>query len=371
MPVSSTMVEHRGPGEPLLVRASDGPSCRSWTAISSGSSFLAQAMTPKPSETSDSARVEAEHRGVQLGLTVVAGLVLPGPARCRPPTKASAGQAEPARAAARSTRSTRFSALVPGTGNLRRVVHDLHAVAAGRPRGPGRTGCSVGSSTSKSSAGRAVRSDGGRASLMTSPQSTASMKTSAAMPTRKMTRPSGTGPSRPMPPAARVAVSPLQRLDVGDDRLLLLRGELVVAEDRHVLRAGQHRGVDLSGRSPASSDGAYLPEDSAPPRPAKSWQDEQLSRNSSPPRGRVVAAQRQSSSAGISGPPPSDWMYAPMLAAPAVGRRACGVLRSDWASWPGQRHPAGADLELDRGRADADQARARGPARPARCARGR
>src|SRR5215210_4707424 len=37
----------------------------------------------------------------------------------------------------------------------------------------------------------------------------------------------------------------LDRLDVVDDRALLLRRELVVAEHRHVLRAGEHRGVDL------------------------------------------------------------------------------------------------------------------------------
>src|SRR5919112_611753 len=64
--------------------------------------------------------------------------------------------------------------------------------------------------------------------------------------------------------AARVGLL-LDRLDVVDDGALLLRGELVVPEDGHVLRAGQHRGVDLGGvgvleaRSPlAGGEGAAL-----------------------------------------------------------------------------------------------------------------
>src|SRR5690606_41261898 len=35
-------------------------------------------------------------------------------------------------------------------------------------------------------------------------------------------------------------------VEVGDDDSLLRRAELVVAEDRHVLRAGQHRRVDVA-----------------------------------------------------------------------------------------------------------------------------
>src|SRR5215218_3564897 len=41
--------------------------------------------------------------------------------------------------------------------------------------------------------------------------------------------------------AARV-LHAVDRLDVIDDRALLLGRQLVVAEDRHVLRAGEHRG---------------------------------------------------------------------------------------------------------------------------------
>src|SRR5687768_17116271 len=44
--------------------------------------------------------------------------------------------------------------------------------------------------------------------------------------------------------AARV-LHLLDRLEVVDDRALLLRRQLVVAEDRHVLRAGEHGAVDL------------------------------------------------------------------------------------------------------------------------------
>src|SRR5919205_41040 len=43
--------------------------------------------------------------------------------------------------------------------------------------------------------------------------------------------------------AARVGLL-LHLLDVVDDGALLVGGELVVPEHRHVLRAGQHRGVD-------------------------------------------------------------------------------------------------------------------------------
>src|SRR5205814_9030993 len=40
----------------------------------------------------------------------------------------------------------------------------------------------------------------------------------------------------------------LYRADVVDDRELLVRRDLLVTEDRHVLRAGDHRFVDLCRR---------------------------------------------------------------------------------------------------------------------------
>ena len=131
------------------------------------------------------------------------------------------------------------------------------------------------------------------ASLMTSLRSTGSISMIAPMPTTQMTRPSGTGPSRPMPSCRPGPLVALLRLDVGDDRLLLARGQLVVAEHRHVLRAGQHRGRRSPCRWRRSAAARTCPADSAPPWPVKLWQDAQLSRNSSPPSARsgVVAAQ--------------------------------------------------------------------------------
>ena len=66
----------------------------------------------------------------------------------------------------------------------------------------------------------------------------------APMPTTQMTRPSADRADAADAGAARVGLL-LDGLDVVDDRALLVGGELVVTEDRHVLRAGQHRRVDL------------------------------------------------------------------------------------------------------------------------------
>src|SRR6266545_4062784 len=57
-----------------------------------------------------------------------------------------------------------------------------------------------------------------------------------------------------------------------------------------------------------SRPGACLPEDSAPPRPAKLWHCAQLSRNSSPPSPR--SPPRRLSPTGSRGPPPIDCTYA-------------------------------------------------------------
>ena len=59
--------------------------------------------------------------------------------------------------------------------------------------------------------------------------------------------------------AAGVVVVAAHRLDVGDDVLLLLRRELPVGELRHVLRAGEHRRVDLALRRRVERSGRTCP----------------------------------------------------------------------------------------------------------------
>ena len=135
---------------------------------------------------------------------------------------------------------------------------------------------------------------------------------------------------------------------------LLLGRELVVAEDRHVLRAGQHRGVDLPVGRRAQARGELARGERAAAA-AEGVAGEQLIRNSSPPLGDARRSGAGCRPAGTCGPPPSSWMYWPSW-------RTCssvktGGLRSRLGLLAGHRHPAGADLELDRGRADADQAR--------------
>ena len=109
--------------------------------------------------------------------------------------------------------------------------------------------------------------------------------TTAMMPMTQIARPSVAGPKPPRP--SRRAPSPrADVLDVGDDVALLLRRQLPVGELRHVLRAGDHRGVDLLlvGRGQRRRELAAT--ESAPPRPVKLWQEAQFSRNSSLNRGR-------------------------------------------------------------------------------------
>ena len=71
---------------------------------------------------------------------------------------------------------------------------------------------------------------------------------SAASPTIQATRPSLTGPMKPrLKPPGRGLL--LRRLEVGDDVPLVLRGDRLVVEDRHRLRAGEHGLEDVRAAS--------------------------------------------------------------------------------------------------------------------------
>ena len=83
--------------------------------------------------------------------------------------------------------------------------------------------------------------------------------------------------------------------------VLGLGGDVVVAEDRHRLRPGHHRLVDVLALDVALSVGAYLPRVSAPPEPAKLWHIAQLTRNSSPPSATSPPSRLCSSASGIGG----------------------------------------------------------------------
>jgi len=123
----------------------------------------------------------------------------------------------------------------------------------GSPRGPGGTG-SIGSrgDTIRSSwptnlRGRSPRSALlGRRHLARAPIQTAAI-TQTPIPTSQPTRPSGTGPIRPSaaPPGSACE---RKRGDVVDDVALLVRGQRLVTEDRHVRGTGDHRFVDVLGR---------------------------------------------------------------------------------------------------------------------------
>ena len=52
--------------------------------------------------------------------------------------------------------------------------------------------------------------------------------------------------------------------------------------------------------------GAYLPSESAPPRPAKLWHWAQLVRNSTPPVARSASLVSRSDAVGMAGPGPSE-----------------------------------------------------------------
>ena len=71
---------------------------------------------------------------------------------------------------------------------------------------------------------------------------------SAPRPKIQTNRPSGTGPRLPSVEAAGVWLRGVDRVEVGDDVLLVLGVDVGVVEDRHRLRAGQHGLVDVLAR---------------------------------------------------------------------------------------------------------------------------
>ena len=138
-------------------------------------------------------------------------------------------------------------------------------------------------------------------------------------------------------------------------RFFCVRGELVVAEHRHVLRAGQHRGVDLlvggvvqrrralAGRQRrALARGAVA---------GRAVEPEQLAAV-----GDARRRCRAGCPSGCVGPPPIGLDVGARAARSAPRRTSLPCARV--GALPGERHAAGGDLEVDRRAADADQRRA-------------
>src|SRR5690606_14191727 len=145
-------------------------------------------------------------------------------------------------------------------------------------------------------------------------------------------------------------------VEVGDDDSLLRRAELVVAEDRHVLRAGQHRRVDVAvGRVLKTRCRLAGGEGTATTA-------ERVARRAVHPV-QLTAASRVAAGAEVGhglrvgkGRTAAERLDV----GPDLARLVAGELRllaHALGLVPGQRHPAGGDLELHRGLADADQAR--------------
>ena len=174
--------------------------------------------------------------------------------------------------------------------------------------------------------------------------------------TVQMTRPSVTGPIRPRPAPPGLGSSSHAR-DVGDDRPLLLRGQRAVVEHRHRLRAGEHRLVDVLRRWTSFSGGAYLPLGQGAARrrrscgTGRSWCG--TARRPRRCRRRWRRPPRRSGSAG---PGAERGDVGGDLPRSASSLNMAPCLRGACAPGAGQRHPAGADLEVDGGGADADQA---------------
>ena len=146
--------------------------------------------------------------------------------------------------------------------------------------------------------------------------------------------------------------------EVGDDLLLALRRDVPVVEDRHGLRTGGHGLVDLAGRRIVQGRGV-LAAVRAPPAPAKLWHIAQLTRKISPPRAIAWL---------FSGVP--GWMTVVHFSSGRPGRgrgrrrRRPGprsprveldLVLGGLHVRPGERHTAGAHLEVDGCRADAGE----------------
>ena len=112
--------------------------------------------------------------------------------------------------------------------------------------------------------------------------------------------------------------------------------------------------------------GAKPPRGMAPPEPSKLWHAVQLARKIWPPRVSVLVGTPRSDSvargvvmspSGIDGPVPRLATYA---ASAAISSSVVDdlALRGAWSPGVRHRHPAGADLEVDRSGADVGQRRA-------------
>ena len=152
--------------------------------------------------------------------------------------------------------------------------------------------------------------------------------------------------------AARVGLDPGLR-DVGDDVALGLRGQRAVGEHRHGLGPGQHRRVDLArgglgqrGRVLAVGQRAARPGEAVALRAVGA---EQLRADAGVPlRGVHLLGGRNRGAAAQRGDVTGDVLDLPR----GERHRLAVVLRADFLG----RHAAGGHLEVDRGRARADQA---------------
>ena len=158
--------------------------------------------------------------------------------------------------------------------------------------------------------------------------------------------------------AARVGLDPGLR-DVGDDVALGLRGQRAVGEHRHGLGPGQHRRVDL-GRGGRGQRRRVLAVGQRAARPGEAVAlravgAEQLRADARcPPSGVHLLGGRNRGAAAQRGDVTGDVVDLPR----GERHRLALVLRADFLG----RHAAGGHLEVDRGRARADQAGS-----PARC----
>ncbi len=152
--------------------------------------------------------------------------------------------------------------------------------------------------------------------------------------------------------------------EVGDDVALLVGRQAAVGERRHRLRAGQERLVDVLGaRRRAGWGRTHRAASRHPGRRSCgrrcSWSGRSGHRGRSRPpcrrpcRPRWSRAASSPSRSGMAGPVPRESTYAREQADLLVG--VDGRLADGLLARLGHRHPAGADLEVDRGGADVGQ----------------
>ena len=185
--------------------------------------------------------------------------------------------------------------------------------------------------------------------------------TRAPIPTIQAIRPSATGPVAAEAEAAVLGLL-TQRVEVGDDVALLLRREVAVGEGVHLAGAGQHRLVDVLGLGVAQVGGV------AAVRHRTALAGEVVAGGAVGQEDLATAGDRllalllrQAGQAVVgrvgdrgAGPEARDVRRQGRDLLVVVGHRLGGVLGARL----GRRHPAGADLEVDRGGTDTHQGRA-------------